>query len=83
MTGNSSYIERALSAGDVVWKRGILTKGYGLCHGAAGNGYVFLDLYRATNDLKWLHRAIKVRFESFLIYSFFFYLLVWGILFAF
>jgi lantibiotic modifying enzyme len=59
ITGNSSYIERALSAGDVVWQRGILTKGYGLCHGTAGNGYVFLDLYRVTHDLKWLHRAIK------------------------
>jgi hypothetical protein len=47
----------------VVWQRGILTKGYGLCHGTAGNGYVFLDLYRVTHDLKWLHRAIKVRFD--------------------
>ncbi|CAF3930299.1 unnamed protein product [Adineta steineri] len=59
VTGDSSYMELALSAGDVVWQRGILTKGYGLCHGTAGNGYVFLNLYRATNDLKWLHRAIK------------------------
>ncbi len=60
MTGNSSYMQLALSAGDVVWERGLLTKSYGLCHGTAGNGYVFLDLYRVTNDLKWLHRAIKV-----------------------
>lgn len=54
-------MERAIGAGDVVWERGILTKGYGLCHGTAGNGYVFLDLYRITYDPKWLHRAIKVR----------------------
>jgi lantibiotic modifying enzyme len=60
VTGNNSYLELAKSAGDVVWERGLLRKGYGLCHGTAGNGYVFLDLYRATNDTKWLHRAIKV-----------------------
>ncbi|UJR21879.1 hypothetical protein I4U23_024952 [Adineta vaga] len=59
VTENSSYIDLALSAGDVIWQRGILTKGYGICHGTAGNGYVFLNLYHATNDLKWLHRAIK------------------------
>ena len=53
-------MELASSAGDVVWERGLLTKGYGLCHGTAGNGYVFLNLYHATNDQKWLHRAIKV-----------------------
>jgi lantibiotic modifying enzyme len=56
-------MERALSAGDVVWERGLLRKGYGVCHGTAGNGYVFLTLYRITNDPKWLHRAIKVSFE--------------------
>lgn len=65
ITGNNSYIERALAAGDVIWERGILTKGYGLCHGTAGNGYVFLRLYRVTNDQKWLHRAIKVHFGFF------------------
>ncbi|CAF4351449.1 unnamed protein product, partial [Adineta steineri] len=26
VTGDSSYMELALSAGDVVWQRGILTK---------------------------------------------------------
>jgi len=62
VTNNDSYLDLAKSAGDVVWERGLLKKGYGLCHGTAGNGYVFLDLYRATNDIKWLHRAIKVRF---------------------
>ena len=60
ITGNNSYIERALSAGDVVWQRGLLTKGYSLCHGVAGNAYAFLDLYRVTHELKWFHRTIKV-----------------------
>ena len=41
-------------------ERGLLKKGYGLCHGIAGNAYVFLELYKTTNDLQWLHRSIKV-----------------------
>ena len=60
VTGDQSYLELAKSAADVVWQRGLLRKGYGLCHGTAGNGYILLDLYRATNDIKWLHRAVKV-----------------------
>ncbi|CEP00529.1 Lanthionine synthetase C-like protein [Plasmodiophora brassicae] len=30
------------SALDHIWQRGLLTKGVGLCHGIAGNGYAFL-----------------------------------------
>ncbi|CAF1071789.1 unnamed protein product [Adineta ricciae] len=59
ITNNQSYLELAVSAGEVVWERGLLRKGYGLCHGTAGNGYVFLDLFRTTKQSKWLHRAIK------------------------
>lgn len=29
----------------------------GICHGIAGNAYVFLLLYRLTNDEKYIHRA--------------------------
>lgn len=46
-----------LSAGEAVWKAGPLSKGYGLCHGTAGNGYAFLKLYRRTGDQSWLERA--------------------------
>lgn len=31
----------------------------GICHGVAGNGYVFLLLYRLTKDQKHLRRAYK------------------------
>ena len=31
----------------------------GLCHGIAGNGYLFLHLYQATNDGKYLNRAAE------------------------
>jgi len=46
-----------LQAGNLVWSAGPLTKGYGLCHGTAGNGYAFLKLYQRTGDAVWLARA--------------------------
>lgn len=44
---------------DKVWNSGLLTKGPGICHGVAGNGYVHLLLYRLTNEDKYLYRALK------------------------
>ncbi|XP_049607976.1 glutathione S-transferase LANCL1 isoform X1 [Syngnathus scovelli] len=55
--GESPYLEDALQCGEVVWRWGLLKKGYGLCHGAAGNAYTFLALYRHTQDPKHLYRA--------------------------
>ena len=46
-----------VAAGELVWAAGPLTKGPGLCHGTAGNGYAFLKLYRRTGDAIWLDRA--------------------------
>ncbi|KAJ8717700.1 hypothetical protein PYW07_005630 [Mythimna separata] len=51
------YIDAMVKASDLVWERGLLRKGPGICHGVAGNGYVFLLLYRITGDDKYLHRA--------------------------
>jgi Lanthionine synthetase C-like protein len=45
------------AAGELTWVAGPLTKGAGLCHGTAGNGYAFLKLYRRTGDARWLNRA--------------------------
>lgn len=47
----------ALQAGEVVWARGVILKGNGLCHGLAGNGYAFLSLYRLTGEEEHLQRA--------------------------
>ncbi|XP_029924760.1 glutathione S-transferase LANCL1 isoform X3 [Myripristis murdjan] len=55
--GVPHYLESALQCGEVVWRWGLLKKGYGLCHGAAGNAYTFLALYRLTQDPKYLYRA--------------------------
>lgn len=60
--GKDKYLSAALKCGEAVWSRGILKKGYGICHGVAGNAYTFLCLYKQTGDTKWLHRAMKVSF---------------------
>ena len=45
------------TGGELVWLAGPPTKGAGLCHGAAGNGYAFLKLFERTRDESWLDRA--------------------------
>ncbi|XP_075237551.1 lanC-like protein 2 [Lycorma delicatula] len=55
--GKEKYLKAALESGEVVWRRGLLSKGYSICHGVSGNGYTFLQLYQITGDLKHLHRA--------------------------
>jgi lantibiotic modifying enzyme len=52
--------DRLLRAGgELTWKAGPLAKGAGLCHGTAGNGFAFLELFRRTGDELWLDRARK------------------------
>ncbi|CAG5036013.1 unnamed protein product [Parnassius apollo] len=51
------FLESCIRVGDLVWQKGLLRKGPGICHGVAGNGYVFLLLYRLTGDEKYLQRA--------------------------
>lgn len=55
------YLKEAADCAEVIWQRGLLRKGYGVCHGTAGNGYAFLSLYKLTQDRKYLYRACKVR----------------------
>ncbi|MRD48805.1 lanthionine synthetase LanC family protein [Caenimonas koreensis] len=38
-------------------RAGPLSKGAGLCHGTAGNGYALLKLWTRTGDAIWLARA--------------------------
>lgn len=51
------YLKSAEKASDTIWERGLLQKGYGLCHGASGNGYGFLAMYKLTKNPKYLYRA--------------------------
>ena len=43
---DSKYLAIARRCCDVCWHRGILKKGFGLCHGIAGNAYSFLSVCR-------------------------------------
>ncbi|CAG5895720.1 unnamed protein product [Menidia menidia] len=53
------YLKEAVECAEVIWQRGLLRKGYGICHGTAGNGYAFLSLYKLTQEKKYLYRACK------------------------
>ena len=55
--GEEKYSRLALDCGRVIWQRGILRKGYGICHGVAGNAYAFAALFRVTGDPKHAYRA--------------------------
>jgi len=56
---DSRYLEAAERCCDVIWQRGLLQKGYGTCHGTAGNGYSFLTMYQMKKNEKHLYRALK------------------------
>lgn len=60
MFREEQYLSDAYQCADVIWQYGLLKKGYGLCHGTAGNAYAFLTLYNLTQDMKYLYRACKV-----------------------
>ena len=46
-----------VAGGELTWTAGPLTKGAGVCHGTAGNGYAFLKLFKRTHDERWLYCA--------------------------
>ena len=51
------YLNRSKQCGQVIWNRGLLKKGYGLCHGVSGNTYAFIALWKATKDPQYLYKA--------------------------
>ncbi|XP_063620347.1 lanC-like protein 2 isoform X2 [Cydia splendana] len=55
--GDDKYMKTALQCGNVVWERGLSTKGYSICHGVSGNAYTFIQLYQATKEPIHLYRA--------------------------
>ncbi|XP_014242014.1 lanC-like protein 1 [Cimex lectularius] len=52
-----SYYKMALDFSSMIWKRGLLKKGYSICHGVAGNAYIFLYLYKKTQLEVFLYKA--------------------------
>lgn len=57
--GDQKYLDAAKQCGDTIWRKGLLKKGYGICHGVSGNAYAFLLLYQLTNEKRYLWRAMK------------------------
>ena len=51
--------ELLLAGAELVWQAGPHgdEKGYGICHGTAGNGYALLRTFERTGDERWLERA--------------------------
>jgi lantibiotic modifying enzyme len=62
--GEDRYLQAAKACADVIWSRGLLKKGFGLCHGISGNAYAFLAMYKLTDDQAYLYKAYKVRTSS-------------------
>ncbi|KOB78189.1 GPCRorphan/putative Class B Family, partial [Operophtera brumata] len=54
---DDKYMKVAIQLGDVIWQRGLCTKGYSICHGVSGNAYAFLQLYQTTKKPMYLYRA--------------------------
>ena len=55
--GDDVLDELLRAGGELTWRAGPLRKGANLCHGTAGNGYAFLELFERTGDELWLERA--------------------------
>lgn len=55
----SRYLKVCKELAEVVWRRGLLHKGPGICHGIGGGGMVHLMMYRLTREQKYLQRAKK------------------------
>jgi lantibiotic modifying enzyme len=53
-----------LGGGELTWAAGPLSKGAGLCHGTAGNGFALLKLFTRTGDERWLERARRFAMHS-------------------
>lgn len=56
---DEKYLIACHRAAELVWHKGLLLKGPGICHGVAGNGYVSLIMYRLTKNPKYLYRAMQ------------------------
>jgi hypothetical protein len=50
--GEKTYLSAAYGCADVIWRRGLLKKGYGLCHGVSGNAYALMAFYLYTKVSK-------------------------------
>lgn len=59
MFKDEKYLDACKIVADLIWEKGLLRKGPGICHGITGNGYAFLMLFKITQNARYLYRAIK------------------------
>jgi hypothetical protein len=55
--GAGDYLAIAEAAGEATFRYGDVRRNASQCHGLAGNGELFIDLYLATRQARWLERA--------------------------
>jgi hypothetical protein len=55
--GDAAHLDTALAAGETTFAYGDVRQNPSQCHGLAGNGELFVELYRLTGDGRWLRRA--------------------------
>jgi hypothetical protein len=56
-----AYLAAAELAAEYTVSHGIIEKGLQLVHGASGNTYLVLDLYRRTGNPRWLYYAYEMQ----------------------
>ena len=55
---SSECLDAAERCAFVVWTRGLLKKGYSMCHGVSGNAYALLRMWQVTGEQKHLEQAM-------------------------
>ena len=61
---SNNFEDIAKNCNKCLWKRGILYKGNGLCHGMSSICYALIKLYKHTKDELYLNEAMGIAFAT-------------------
>jgi len=62
---DDKILNAVIDAGEVIWRKGLIKKGNSICHGIIGNGFVFFELFKLTQEIKWKVRGMKFALATF------------------
>jgi len=62
---DENILSSLINAGEVIWRKGLIKKGNSVCHGIIGNGMIFFELYKLTQDIKWKIRGMRFASATF------------------
>lgn len=62
---NDDFLNEANELGELIWQKGILKKGFGVCHGIVGNAYCLYALFKHTKQIVWFQRFVDFLFLVF------------------